>query len=410
MNIDYISRKCRADSKLSRRYTGNLDIVESGDIIVSAMELSSLSCGSSPVKSSNPLLSNTLPPIIEPGRAYLLFDEFGRQKNSRPEDRTLAYTESAGGMSCTSGMPCVSGTAGASYSAAGMTGIPPFTVASASLSFLGDYTLKPAWHQTQRQVAYVPALDIVSSDRRIQTLTGPPAGKAGVDMSSYNSSGCGLDGGLQLLADLALRNCTEGTHHKNPPLSKIPDATSKKDVVVPRSSSSSVTRSSSCDEVSSEDENEDEDEVCVLTLCDDGLVEDEEYESERKRAQLLRKERKERERREREEVIKSVRAIEQEQARERERDRQTENNAYVHLLMGELIASLPPAGKLKLLAHFRAYNMTSDMATFSKSVQELVDEYDMSASREREIVSARFCHTGERRRRCPQQRSRSRLH
>jgi hypothetical protein len=270
-----------------------------------------------------------------------------------------------------------------------MTGIPPFTVASASSSFLGDYTLKPAWHQTQRQVAYVPALDIVSSDRRIQSLTGLPAGKAGVDMSSYNNSGCGLDGGLQLLADLALRNCTEGTHHKNPPLSKIPDATSKKDVVVPRSSSSSVTRSSSCDEVSSEDENEDEDEVCVLTLCDDGLVEDEEYESERKRAQLLRKERKELERREREEVIKSVRAIEQEQARERERERESENNAYVHLLMGELIASLPPAGKLKLLAHFRAYNMTSDMATFSKSVQELVDEYDMSASREREIVRAR---------------------
>ena len=390
MNIEYISRKCRAGSKLSRTYTGNLDIVESGDI-VSAMELSSLSCGSSPVKSSNPLLSNNLPPIIEPGRAYLLFDEFGRQKNSSPEDRTLAYTESAGGMSCTSGMPCASGAAGAAYSYAGVGGIPPFTVPSASLSFLGDYTLKPAWHQTQRQVAYVSALDIVSSDRRIQSLKGLPAGTAGVDMSSYNSSGCGLDGGLQLLADLALRKCTDGTRHKNPPLSKIPDATSKKDVVVPRSSSSSVTRSSSCEEVSSEDENEDEDEVCVLTLCDDGLVEDEEYESERKRAQLLRKERKERERREREEVIKSARAIEQEQARERERGRESEseNNAYVHLLMGELIASLPPAGKLKLLAHFRAYNMTSDMATFSKSVQELVDEYDMSASRERGIEKER---------------------
>ena len=138
MNIEYISRKCRAGSKLSRTYTGNLDIVESGDI-VSAMELSSLSCGSSTVKSSNPLLSNNLPPIIEPGRAYLLFDEFGRQKNSSPEDRTLAYTESAAGMSCTSGMPCASGTAGASYSAAGVGGIPPFTVPSASLSFLGDY-------------------------------------------------------------------------------------------------------------------------------------------------------------------------------------------------------------------------------------------------------------------------------
>jgi hypothetical protein len=35
--------------------------------------------------------------------------------------------------------------------------------------------------------------------------------------------------------------------------------------------------------------------------------------------------------------------------------------------------------------------MTSDMATFSKSVQELVDEYDMSASRERDIESARAC-------------------
>jgi hypothetical protein len=51
------------------------------------------------------------------------------------------------------------------------------------------------------------------------------------------------------------------------------------------------------------------------------------------------------------------------------------NNAYVCFLMGKLMALLPTAGKLKLLAHVRAYNMTSDMATFSESVQELVDEY-----------------------------------
>ena len=48
-----------------------------------------------------------------------------------------------------------------------------------------------------------------------------------------------------------------------------------------------------------EDE-DDEDEVCVLTLCDDGLVEDEEYERERERERELKRERKERERRERE--------------------------------------------------------------------------------------------------------------
>jgi hypothetical protein len=49
-----------------------------------------------------------------------------------------------------------------------------------------------------------------------------------------------------------------------------------------------------------EDE-DDEDEVCVLTLCDDGLVEDAEYERERERERELKRERKERERREREE-------------------------------------------------------------------------------------------------------------
>ncbi len=54
------------------------------------------------------------------------------------------------------------------------------------------------------------------------------------------------------------------------------------------------------------------------------------------------------------------------------------NNAYVRFLMGKLMASLPTAGNLKLLAHVRAYNMTSDMATFTKSVQELVDEYDVA--------------------------------
>ncbi len=43
-----------------------------------------------------------------------------------------------------------------------------------------------------------------------------------------------------------------------------------------------------------------------------------------------------------------------------------------------LRTSLPTVGGLKLLAHVRAYNMTSDMATFSKSVQELVDEYDVT--------------------------------
>ena len=54
------------------------------------------------------------------------------------------------------------------------------------------------------------------------------------------------------------------------------------------------------------------------------------------------------------------------------------NNAYVRFLMGKLMASLPTAGNLKLLAHVRAYNMTSDMATFSKSVQELVNEYEVT--------------------------------
>jgi len=54
------------------------------------------------------------------------------------------------------------------------------------------------------------------------------------------------------------------------------------------------------------------------------------------------------------------------------------NNAYVRFLMGKLMASLPTAGNLKLLAHVRAYNMTSDMAAFSESVQELVDEYDVT--------------------------------
>jgi hypothetical protein len=56
------------------------------------------------------------------------------------------------------------------------------------------------------------------------------------------------------------------------------------------------------------------------------------------------------------------------------------NNAYVRFLMGKLMSSLPTAGNLKLLAHVRAYNMTSDMATFSKSVQELVDEFDVTVS------------------------------
>ena len=58
-----------------------------------------------------------------------------------------------------------------------------------------------------------------------------------------------------------------------------------------------------------DDDDDEEEEVCVLTLCDDGLVEDEDHERERERDRDMKRQRKERERTEREA---------REQARERE--------------------------------------------------------------------------------------------
>ena len=46
------------------------------------------------------------------------------------------------------------------------------------------------------------------------------------------------------------------------------------------------------------DNEEDEEDVCVLTLCDDGLVVDEEYQRQKRRERDLKRKRKERERRE----------------------------------------------------------------------------------------------------------------
>ena len=75
-------------STFSRIYAGPFDIVESGDT-VSAMSVSSVSCGNSPVKSSNPVLIKTLPPIIEPGKGIFMLD--GSQN-------TVAITSSPGSL------------------------------------------------------------------------------------------------------------------------------------------------------------------------------------------------------------------------------------------------------------------------------------------------------------------------
>ena len=83
----------------SRKYTGPLDIVESGSI-VSALELSSLNlCGISPVKSSNPLLIKSLPPIIRPDKGTFMVD--GSQ-------HTVEITSSPGSLGFLSVYSCCS--------------------------------------------------------------------------------------------------------------------------------------------------------------------------------------------------------------------------------------------------------------------------------------------------------------
>ena len=72
----------------SRKYTGPLDIVESGSI-VSAFESSLNLCGISPVKSSNALVIKTLPPIIQPDKGTFMLD--GSQ-------HTVAITSTPGSL------------------------------------------------------------------------------------------------------------------------------------------------------------------------------------------------------------------------------------------------------------------------------------------------------------------------
>jgi len=64
-------------------------------------------------------------------------------------------------------------------------------------------------------------------------------------------------------------------------------------------------------EEAQDEDADDADDVCVLTLCDDGLVEDEEHERERERERDLKRERRERERREREERAREQERLQQ---------------------------------------------------------------------------------------------------